>query len=514
MGLAKRFLYLIFLNLLITFPAIAETELSSREKVELTVYNQDFALVKERRRLDLKIGENQISLKDVAAQIDPTSVHFKSLTAPESVRILEQNYEYDMISYAKLLEKYLGKEVEIHTVVDNKTDKTRITMAKLLSTGYTIRPQYSRYGIRSVYTYDGYGGRALYEIDGKIHSNLGTVGSGSSVVLPKLPEELIMRPTLTWLIESGKAGRHDIELSYMTGGIKWLADYVLVLNNDDTEADMTGWMTLDNRSGSVYENASLKLIAGDVATLAQPGKYKSRVVMEESHRQGRIAPQFKEKSFFEYHIYTLQRPVSIKNMEVKQIEFTRANHIKVSKKYVYDGHKVNPRYYNRDYEYYRTKSDYSLEGQTSVWVTIRFKNTKKNRLGIPLPGGRVRLYKEDEDKSQQFVGEDAIKHTPKDETIDIYAGNAFDIVGERKQMDFKYRTSDYMIEETFEIFVRNHKPEDVSVTVREHLYRSKQWKILKTNRKYNKKDSRTIEFPVNVPKDGETKITYTVRYTW
>jgi len=502
-------IFSILATLLAVWTAQAATPLSPREKVELTVYNQDFALVKEQRRLELKKGLNVASLEEVAAQIDPSSVHFKSLTAPEKVRILEQNYEFDLVNPGKLLQKYVGKEVEIHQTVDFKTDEIRIKKARLLSSGYAPQPQQVRYGLRPTYQYVNYG-QPLFEIDGKIYSN-----APGTVVLPALPEELILKPTLSLQLESQAGGLHTTELSYMTSGIKWIADYVTLLNPDDTKLDLTGWVTLDNRSGAAYEEAKLKLIAGDVHLAGPEGVSTGPETRRDfGISDEKVKPQFIEKAFFEYHLYTLQRPATIKDNEVKQIEFATAAQIPVSKRYLYDGFQLDQRYSNWDVASYRTRPEIGAEGQTKVWVTLEFKNSKENNLGIPLPKGRIRLYKEDADKGQEFVGEDTIDHTPKDEMIKLYAGNAFDLVGSRKQVDFKIVDPSHIVEESFEITLRNHKQEEVTVTVREHLYRWREWDILKSSHPFEKKDVQTIEFPIRVPKDGEVKITYLVRYRW
>lgn len=482
--------------------------ISPREKVELTVYNQDFALVKEERKAELNKGINSVRLEEVPAYIDPTSVRIKSVNFPGSLRIIEQSYDFDTVSYGKLLEKYLGREIEIHQIVDAKTGEVRIKQARLLSSGYSPQPRNRGFGMQQVYNYN-YSGQPLFEIDGKIHTQ-----ATGTLVLPALPEGLILKPMLSWQLEAQKAGSQTVEVSYMTSGIQWIADYVALISPDDTQLDLTGWVTLDNRSGVAYESAKLKLIAGDVHIL-QPSVSDIRIIGGLAKEASASAsPQFKEKAFFEYHLYTLQRPTTIKDNEIKQIEFVTASKVSVKKRYVYDGFQISQQYRNWDVISYRDRQEFGTDSQTKVWVILEFKNSEENNLGIPLPKGRIRLYKEDEDKGQEFVGEDEIDHTPKDEEVTLYAGNAFDLVGERKQLDFKVIESGHIYDETFEITLRNHKQEDVTVTVKEHLYRWKEWEIRNSSHPYEKKDSQTIELSLPVPKDGQTKLAYTARYRW
>lgn len=490
-----------------TGPALAAEPLSEREAVELTVYNQDFALVREHRTLTLVKGVNEVHLEGVAALLDPTSVHVRSLTAPDALRVLEQNYEFDLVNYGKLLQKYIGKDIEVHETI-GQTGEIRVKRARLLSSGYIQQPQQIGYGMAPVYAYQ-YASQPLFEIDGKIHA-----GGAGIVVLPSLPEGLILKPTLGWHLESARDGQQAIELSYMTSGIKWVADYVALVDADDAKLDLTGWVTLDNRSGAAYENAKLKLMAGDV-NVVQPA-----VLREMSYAKaamdavGGMAPQFQEKSFFEYHLYTLQRPTTIKDSEIKQVEFASATAVPIVKRYIYDGFQGDQRYQGWDWTSYREQPDYGKTSHKKVGVYLEFKNAQTNHLGIPLPKGRIRLYKADTDGGQEFVGEDLIDHTPKDELVRLMAGNAFDLVGERKQTDFKVLIPGHMTEESFEISLRNHKDQDVTITVREHLYRGQEWSLRANSHPFEKQDAQTIEFAVPVVKNGEVKVAYTVQYRY
>ena len=447
--------------------------------VELTVYNSDLGLVKEHRQMTLEKGLNFVRFSDVAAGIDPTSVHFRSLTDPEGTAVLEQNYEYDVVGSAKLLRKYVDQQI---TLV---TDDGSVYTGKLLSGADDI---------------------ILQAADGKV-----TVVKASQVrefQFPALPEGLITKPSLLWQLEAAKAGAHDVEVTYLTSGITWSADYVVVLAPDDASLGLNGWVTVDNRSGATYKDARLKLIAGDIHRV-QPAQ---ELVAYDLARKGAPAPtaeQVAERQFFEYHLYEVQRPVTVKDQQTKQIEFVSAEGVKAEKIFVYDGLGGGSwRYYGPI-----TDPNYGPTSNKKVMVLVEFKNSEASGLGIPLPKGRVRVYKEDTGSGTEFVGEDEIDHTPKDERVRLYLGDAFDIVGERKQTDFK-QLGERTIEESFEISVRNHKSEAVEVRVVEHMFRWSEWEITAKSQDYTKLDSSSVEFRVNVPKDGEAKITYTVRYRW
>jgi hypothetical protein len=472
---------------LVTFISygFSSNEIGERKNVELTVYNQDFALVKENRDLELKNGINKLLLEDVAAQIDPTSVHFKSLTDPSGTYVIEQNYDYDLVNTDKLMEKYIGKEIQLEQVFDGKRD---ILDGTLLASGQR---------------------GTVVKINDKIYIN-----PSGTMILPKLSEGLILKPTLEWTVSAKKEGQHQTELSYITNGIKWNADYVIVTDKDDKTLDLTGWVTLDNRSGVAYENAKLKLMAGDVHLVNPPQQnvnliYSTGAVQSASDK----TPQFQEKGFSDYHLYTLQRPATILDNQTKQIELNHGENVPFQKIYTYDGAQLNGNWENYN-QRNRTAPKYGTQSNKKVNVIMEFKNSEKNNLGMPLPAGKIRVYKKDEDGSQEFVGEDKIEHAPKDETIRLYTGNAFDVVGERKQTFFKMVVAKHVYDETFEIRLRNHKNQDVTVRVPEHLYRWSDWEITEKSQEFTKTDSKSIEFNVPVPKDGETVVSYTVRYTW
>lgn len=466
---------------LFLFVLICSVSLMSQEikDVEITIYNHDLGVVKEKREMTLKKGLQEIRISDVAALIDPASVHFKSLSFPQDTFVLEQNFEYDLISQEKLLQKYIGREIEIREYLQEK-EGTREVIKKgvLLST---------RGGI-------------VVKIDDKIFLN-----PQGTIVLPDIPEGLITKPTLTWLLQSNKEGKHLTEISYMTSGINWLSDYVLVVDKKDENIDLTGWVTIDNRSGAKYSNAKLKLIAGDVHRI-QPSVPMYMAKKKAEIMAAPAVEQFVEKEFFEYHLYTLQRRTTIKDNEKKQIEFVTSQGIPAKKLFIYDGARFSFRAPVSYSDYY-----YGDQCNKKVWVMMEFKNSKENNLGIPLPKGKMRVYKKDDEECLQFIGEDHIDHTPKDEIVRIYLGNAFDVVGERKLLDKKvYERSQ---EITTEIKIKNRKKEGIEIVVVEHQCGAN-WKITKSSHKFEKRDVDTIEFKINIPKESEEVITYTAKCWW
>jgi hypothetical protein len=449
----------------------APTRISAGESglgYEITVYNQNMGLVKDRRAIDLSKGINILEFCDVAAQIDPTSVHFKSLTDPDGVGILEQNYQYDLVNTQKLLQKYLGKQIRVRQRVDGEE---RVIEGTLLSSA---------------------GGISLKTDEGIVLNPAG------QIELPDLPEGLIVKPTLVWMLESDRAGRNEAEVSYITNGLNWHCEYVTVVNQDDTALDLTGWVTIDNQSGASYKDAGLKLIAGDVHRVQEGEQMRVAAELRAPAGRGGGAPQFEEKAFFEYHMYTLNRRTDVMDNETKQMTLLAASDVEAKKVFVYDGGRAS--WYGGD-----------TSDQNKVRVMLEFKNSQEHNLGIPLPKGKIRVYKADTDGSLQFVGEDLIDHTPKDEKLRVFLGNAFDLVGERVRTNYN-KISDRVIEEDYEIKLRNHKDTPVTITVVEHYWGD--WKILSSNFDYTKKDAHTAEFPIEVAPNEEVVLKYTVRTTY
>jgi len=484
------------------FPAGAGFAASGGERVsvDLTIYNENLSLVRELRKLDLQEGESRVVLGQIPATIDGTSLHFRSLTDPEGVGILEQNYQYDLVHQAKILEKYIGREVEF-VRIDPGTDREYTVAATLLATGYLPQPAYGN----SPTSYIGTGGMVA-EIGGKIEIN--PVGR---IVLPGLPGGLILRPQLEWLMASSRSGEHQAEVSYLAGQLSWSSDYVAVLGSSDRELSLTGWVTLTNNSGTTFEDARLKLVAGDVNIVRE--KFTARAMSLGKATLDASEPQFRQSDLFEFKMYTLNRRTTLKTSEAKQIELISGRDIPARKVFMYDGLADQWRSWYRNSSY-RSHSSLGQQSNPKVGVFVMFTNSEKSGLGIALPKGKVRVYKKDDDGKEQFVGEDLIDHTAKDEEIRLYLGNAFDLVGERIQKDFRSLASGQVVEETIQVTMRNHKKEEVEVLVYEHPWRWNQWEIMKSDANWEKVDQSTVKFPVRIPKDGEKVITYTIRYSW
>ncbi|MEW5767655.1 MAG: DUF4139 domain-containing protein [bacterium] len=432
---------------------------AQEQKLEVTVYNRDLALIKDQREIKLNAGTNIVSFTDVAAQIDPTSVHLKSITFPEEVMVKEQNFEYDLLSADKLLSRYLDKKIKLIS------DSESLYEGKLLS----FDPQ------QLILDQEG----PLKMVD---RENI------REIEFPELPSGLITRPTLIWQIYSQESGNIPCELTYLTSGMDWQADYVAVVNPEDTKMDLNGWVTIRNESGTTYPEAGLKLIAGDVHRIPKPRPIRPYKMMA-AEALAAEERDFEEEAVFEYHMYTLDRVTTLKDNQTKQISLLSASNIPVKKIYIYDGA--------------------SSEGK--VWVKLEFKNSQENGVGFPLPKGRLRVYKADSKQALQFIGEDEIDHTPKDEKVRVFLGSAFDVVGERKQTDYR-QVTDRIREEAYEIKLRNHKDTDIEVVITEHLYGD--WEVIKASHPYERKDARTMELKVLVKKDSEEVINYRVRYKW
>ncbi len=433
--------------------------------VSVTIYNQNLGLIKDVRELEFQKGKSMIKFTDVASQIDPTSVHFKLVDPSARVEILEQNYQYDLVSSSKILQKYVDKEIELFTKSEGAEGGVKSYKGRLLS--------FSNENV------------TLQEPDGAIR--IIRMGEVRDLYFPTLPEGLITKPTLVWLLDSQVGGKRKAEVSYLTTGINWHAEYVAVVDQRDQNLELAGWVSIDNRSGATYEDAKVKLIAGEVHRIREERRPPRLAKGYAAEAVG--VPQFEEKPFFEYHLYTLLRPATIKDNEIKQVSLFSSTPVKVKKIFTYDG----ARY------------------QDKVRVELEFKNSESAGLGMPLPQGKIRVYKEDVDKALEFVGEDKIDHTPKDEKVRVFLGNAFDIVGERQKTDFKKITDD-ITDESYQIKLRNHKEEKVEVVVVEHLHPYTEWEIRETTHPYNKKDANTIEFKIQIDPDQEVVLNYTVRY--
>jgi hypothetical protein len=485
-------------------PATFDPHAIAQEKVWNENYRiPGFSVVRETRRLTLEKGPNTVKFTDVAAGIDPTTVSFKSLTAPKTTTVLEQNYEYDLVSPDKLLEKYLNRSIIINRkqepLAGDRTRMPETIEAKLLA-----------------FTRD----QLVLQTNNKQLpvQIIPRSADISEIKLFDLQTGLTTRPTLVWKLDADTPGEHDVLVSYQTDNITWRADYAIVINKADTKADLSAWVTVVNESGAAYPNAKLKLVAGDVQRLraADP---RLRAGEGGGGLFGDPDTGFKEKSFFEYHLYTLGRTTSIADKSTKQIElFPPRGDVPVERTYVYAGQAAAFHAFTQNPA---TDRDPRIPMNTLVDVYLKMANTQKNGLGIPLPAGRIRVYKRDEadntqgdEGSLEFIGEDKIDHTPKDEQVLIRTGSAFDIVGQRKQTEFTLDENARTMTESFEIKLRNHKDQPVRVAIKETLFRWSTWEITKASDKWSKHDARMIHIPVEVPANGEKTVTYTVKYTW
>jgi hypothetical protein len=424
--------------------------------------------------------DGTVQFSDVAAKIDPTTVQFRSLTDPNA-KLLEQNFQYDLVSADKLLQKYLDRSIEIfaggstYRGTLQSFDKDELVLMTESALRVIRRPENVR-----------------------------------DIRLVSLPEGLLTRPTLVWQVATDQPGDQLAEVVYQTAGINWHAEYGLVMGANDTSADLSGWVSVDNRSGKTYQNAHLKFIAGEVRKV-QPREMAYN--MRAAGVAGFGAPPMEEKPFFEYHMYTLPRPSTVADNETKQLEmFTPARGIAVAKRYLY-----NPLGRSQIGEggLYTDQSYGAQNVSDKVNIYIEFKNSQENHLGIPLPAGKVRVYKQDAaDEALEFVGEEQIDHKPKDEELSLEVGNAFDLVGQRRQTDFSVETGRKMMHESVEIKVRNHKDQDVVVRVKEPLYRWMTWQITQESAKHLKVDARTAAWDLPVKANGEAVLTYTVEYSW
>jgi hypothetical protein len=445
-----------------------------------------YAMIRQERTVDLKPGVNRLDFRDVAAFIDPTTVAFESLTAPDATRVIEQSFEFDLVSTEKLMDKYVDQMITVDQVAG---DKVVAIKGRLLST---------------------LGGLVLASDNGEIH----TISNYQNVHFPTLPGGLMTRPTLVWAVDSARGGRENTRITYQTAGITWWADYNLVWT-DGADAnhgalDVGAWVSILNRSGTTYGDAKLKLIAGDVNRVQPaPGPLldRSRAFEASVAQKG-----FEEQSFSEFHLYTLGRNTTIADNATLQIElFPKVRNVPAVKELVYEG---TPRGYGVPPTPILDRN-YGAAPNTKVDVYLKLENRDSAGLGIPLPAGRVRVSQLDKkDDALEFIGEDVIGHTPKDETVRVKLGSAFDVVGERRQVELNVDSNARRMDETIEIEVRNHKTEPVDVVVRETLFRWTRNDVVEASQPYNRVDASTVEFPVKVARDGAATVRYKVRYRW
>ena len=452
--------------------AVAQARSTSgqREEVGITVYNQNFGLVREVRTIDLAAGRTALEFRDVSEQIEPQTVAIKSLGQGTTLHVLEQNYRYDLLSPQKLLEKYVGRKVKVYRW-NEKTGKDDAYDAEVLSVAQ---------------------GGTVMRINGEV-----TYDFPGRIAFPEIPQNLIAKPTLVWLLDS--SGKQKVEVTYLTRNLGWSADYVLVINDTDTAGDLVGWVTLNNNTGTTYENAKLKLVAGDVRRVqAQYQFADDATAAPMGAATGKDG--FHEESFFEYHLYTLERPTNLLNAEQKQVTLLEAANLHIDKRLIFFGAAY----------YYRGNYGQVVSNQ-KVGVYLDIQNTEANHMGMPLPKGTVRVYKADKAGAKQFIGEDAIDHTPRDEKVRIKMGEAFDVVGDRKQMEWK-ALGTCVSESAWQIDLRNHKDTATEVEVYEPV--GGDWEITQESMPHVKKDANTFTFLPKIPARGAVKITYRVRIRW
>ena len=451
--------------------AHSSTDRTASEAVSITVYNQNFGLVREVRSARLGKGQVELSYGDVSAHIQPETVHIKSLTSDGALSVLEQNYRYDLLTPDTLLKKYLGKTVKVYRYNEH-TGVEEEKQAEILAVE----------------------GGVVLRIDGQV-----TSGFAGRFAFPEVPENLVQKPTLVWLLASTEPEQR-VEVTYLTSELDWHADYVLSVDADDKIGDLNGWVTLRNNTGTSYQNAELKLVAGDVQRLEPNIRQMPMAAASMAPMAPPAPPQFKEEGLFEYHLYALQRPTNLLDKEQKQVSLLEASGIALDKKLIFFGAE----------QYFRGQYGQIATNQ-KVGVYLDFQNKEANHLGMPLPKGTVRVYKSDKSGQKQFIGEDAIDHTPRDERIRIKLGEAFDVVADRTETEWK-AVSTCVNESAWEIKVRNHK--DTAEHVELYEPAGGDWEILSSSLPATKKDASTFTFDVPLAPRSETKVTYRVRVRW
>ena len=472
---------------------LAVAALSATAEPALTIYNQNFAVVRDTVPLDLKAGATAVRYAGATAQVEPDSVILRDPAGKHSLQILEQNYRNDPVSEPLLLSLFEGKTIDFEkTRLKDNTQVSELIPGKIIRSGYVP------------------GGEAqspIIEVNGKLQFTL-----PGQPLFPSLGDDTVLKPAFNWLLQSDQPGAFDAEIGYVTGGFNWSASYNLVSPEKGDLVDLVGWITMKNESGKTFENAKIKLMAGDVNKIQPPmamaamGAFRMKAMnmaLEDSE------PAVTEKAFDEFHLYSIGRLTTLHDRETKQVEFVHAEKMYAPTIFVYDGAE-GFRFYGLNYN-----QSYGQSENKKILVQREFKNAETNQLGIALPAGKLRFYRRDDDGQLQFVGENTIDHTPRNETVRVTTGNSFDLVGERKQTNFRVDTADKWIDESFEIKLRNRKKTDaVEIRVVEHLYRWSNWNITAKSDEFVKKDAQTIEFRIPVKPDEEKTVTYTVHYSW
>ena len=476
-----------FIAATLAFSALA---LATYAQPALTIYNQNFAVVRDTVPLDLKSGDNAVRYAGATAQVEPDSVILRDPAGKRTLQILEQNYRNDPVSEPLLLSLFEGKTIDFEKLrMKDNTETRELIPGKIIRSGYVP------------------GGQAqqpIIEVNGKLQFSL-----PGNPLFPDLGDDTVLKPAFNWVLQSSSPGKFNAEVGYVTEGFDWSASYNLVSPEKGDFADLVGWITMKNESGKTFENARIKLMAGDVNKVQPQVLARRSFAMAGAMMDNYKEPAVTEKAFDEFHLYSIARATTLHDRETKQVEFAHAEKMYAPTIYVYDGAE-GYRFYGLNYD-----QGYGQTANKKVIVQREFVNAETNQLGIALPAGKLRFYRRDADGQLQFVGENTIDHTPRNETVRVTTGNAFDLVGERKQTSYRVDTSDKWIDESFEIKLRNRKKDTpVEIRVVEHLYRWSNWEITKKSDDFTKKDSQTIEFRIPVKPDEERTVSYSVHYSW
>lgn len=488
------------LRLLILLAALQPAWLPAQSA--LTIYNQNFAVVRDHVPLDLKSGVTVVPYTGVTAQVEPDSVVLRDPAGKVPLNIYDQSYRADTLSVGYMLQLNEGKTIDF--LVRDKDNKEYTVPGKIIRSGYIPGntgpdPFSSRPDNTS----------PIIEVAGNLRFSL-----PGEPIFPKLGDDTILKPTLTWRIGANAPAKFDAELSYITGGLRWKAAYNLMAPEKGDTLDLVGWVTFENNSGKEFNNTAVKLMAGNVNKIQPDQNYAAAAPRLAMMKAASDEAAVSEKAFDEFHLYTLARPVSLHDRETKQVEFLRAANIKAATLYIYDGAALN-NFRGWDPMSIRNNPEYGTQSNKKVWVMKEFKNSKENGLGVALPAGIVRFYRSDDaDHSVQFTGENNLDHTPEGENVRLYTGDAFDLVGERTRTDYQMDNRNSTMQEAFQIKLRNHKSEPVEIRVIEHLYRWSNWEIMEKSDDYTKTDAQTVEFRVTLKPDEEKVLTYRVRYFW
>jgi len=475
--------------------------LSASADPALTIYNQNFAVVRDSVTLDLRAGATAVHYSGATAQVEPDSVILRDPTGTHSLQILEQDYRNDPVSQSLLLSLFEGKTIDFENIrTKDNTQGPEIIRGKIVRSGY-VRGGGAGQG---VYVPRVEAEQPIIEVNGKMQFSL-----PGEPRFPDLGDDTVLKPTMNWLLQTDNPGKFEAEVGYVTGGFSWQADYNLVSPEKGDNVDLVGWITLKNESGKTFENAKIKLMAGDVNKIQPRAPVSGRGGRGGAVMMAAEVPVVTEKAFDEFYLYDIARATTLHDRETKQVEFVHADNMFAPTIYVYDG--------ASDYRFYgglNQDRNYGATANKKVSVMREFVNAESNHLGMALPKGRLRFYRRDTDGQLQFVGENQIDHTPREETIKVTTGNSFDLVGERKATNFRVSTGDKTMDETFEIRLRDRKKEAVEIRVVEHLYRWDNWEITAHSDDFKKTDAQTIEFRIPVKPDEERTVTYTAHYSW